>query len=250
MPRVHQISTHLHLNSQNIVKFCISKLETKCGGNCVTEFRTKENKEIQLKQRIGTETVQTVIPEMTLSHKVVDVDKLQLNKIFSSFDKLSFDKEVHCFIRSLANPDADEWFFEWNDSNNSMNLFSRSKGDSQDQLTFKLLSDYYDNNEIINNVMLRYMLQQANPGNTNDSSHTEMLTYLTNKVNAVYRGLTIFLTALGSYYNGYMHYSCGIKTSDSHAYQLLVGIHGEEKSVVLMQRRAEVLFYSSFSKLC
>ena len=190
-----------------------------------------------------------MISKTTFNHKVVDVDKLQLNKIFSSLDKLSSDNEVHCFIRSLANPDAHEWFFEWNHSESSMNLFSRSKSGSQNQLTVKL-SDYYDNNEIINNVMLRNMLQQANHEKANDSSHIEMLTCLTKNINAVYRGLTIFLTALGSWYNGYMHYSFGFKTSDSHGYQLLVGVHGEEKSVGLMKRRAEVLFYSSFSKLC
>ena len=92
------------------------------------------------------------------------------------------------------------------------------------------------------------MLLQVNYEKANDPSYNKMLTNLTHKINTFYRGITIYLTALGSWYDGYMYYPPNgfIKISDSHAYQLLVEIHGEEKSVVLMQRRAEVLFYSSF----
>ena len=107
------------------------------------------------------------------------------------------------------------------------------------------LSDYYDNNEFVNNIMLRHMLQLANHEQANDSSHSEMLTHLTYKVNAISRGLIIYLTALGSWDDGYMYYQPDIKISDSHAYQLLFGIHGEEKSVLLMKRRAEILSYNS-----
>ena len=104
---------------------------------------------------------------------------------------------------------------------------------------------FYDNNEFVNNIMLRHMLQLANHEQANDSSHSEMLTHLTYKVNAISRGLIIYLTALGSWDDGYMYYQPDIKISDSHAYQLLFGIHGEEKSVLLMERRAEILSYNS-----
>ena len=132
VPRVNQISALLHLNSQEIVNFCIGEMETRWGVNCFTEFQKHREQEIQQKDMQITEKVQTVI------HKVFDVEKIQLNKIFSSLDELTFNQKVHCFIRSPANSNANEWFFSYTSgekSTNSIEFFSRSKGASQDQRT-------------------------------------------------------------------------------------------------------------------
>ena len=90
----------------------------------------------------------------------------------------------------------------------------------------------------MNNTMLMNMLQLANYEKANHPSYKKMLTDLTIEVNFIFRGLTIYLVALGSWFDGYMYYPPGgvIKISDSHAYQFLVASYGEEKSVGLMQR--------------
>ena len=178
----------------------MNNMITEWGANCITEFRkhkeqdesTKQQKYIGITEKVKKvqklqQTVRIVI------HEKLDVDKLQLNKMFSSFNKLSFDEEVHCFIRQPANPNANEWYFSYassvlpvyagdQNSVNSIELYTRSKGVSQDQMTdrlayttnvFNLLSVYYENNEIINNIMLKNMLLQVNHEKANDPSYSQ-----------------------------------------------------------------------------
>ena len=106
--RVNQISNLLHQNSEEIVKFCVRKMEERLseqkipafivstgamvsriqpvadsdyfqGNDCLTDFQ-KENKEIRPIQKIRNN-------KETVTHRIIDVEKLHLNKFFSSFDE-------------------------------------------------------------------------------------------------------------------------------------------------------------------
>ena len=42
-----------------------------------------------------------------------EIDKTQMNKVFNGLDGMSHDQRLHCFIRSPANANGNEWFFEY-----------------------------------------------------------------------------------------------------------------------------------------
>ena len=90
-PRVNQISAVLHLNSQDIVKYCMNNMGKEWGANYITEFREHEEQDKFEKQEKNvkiTEKVQKLQQTVRIvSHRKLDVDKLQLNKMFSSFNK-------------------------------------------------------------------------------------------------------------------------------------------------------------------
>lgn len=111
----------------------------------------------------------------------------------------------------------------------------------------KLLTVYYSNTDHINTVMLRDMLALANFEKSGTPGYFQMLGELSAKINTIYRGINIYLTALCSWFDGFMYYPPNgfIKISDSHASQLLVEIHGREKSVEKMKVRCKVLTFLS-----
>ena len=57
----------------------------------------------------------------------------------------------------------------------------------------------FNNYEIINKVILRNMLQRANHEKTYDPCFKAMLTNLANGMNSLFRGLNLYLTAMGSW---------------------------------------------------
>ena len=111
----------------------------------------------------------------------------------------------------------------------------------------KLLNVYYSNTDVLNTVILKDMLALANFEKSGIPSYFQMLCELSAKVNTIYRGINIYLTALCSWFDGYMYYPPNgfIKISDSHAFQLLVETHGREKSFEKMKVRAKVLTFLS-----
>ena len=65
-----------------------------------------------------------------------------------------------------------------------------------------------------------------------------------------YLGLSIYITTLGSWSNGFMHYPpLGlIKVSDSHCFQLLVEVNGVKKAIELFKIRNNIVrFFSACS---
>ena len=58
----------------------------------------------------------------------------------------------------------------------------------------------------VNHVILRNMLQHVNHEKSSDSGYNKMLTKLTVRICAHYKQLTVYLTALGSWFEGYMYY--------------------------------------------
>ena len=111
----------------------------------------------------------------------------------------------------------------------------------------KLLTVYYSNTDVINTVILKDLLALANFEKSGIPSYFQMLCELSAKVNTIYRGINIYLTALCSWSGGFMYYPPGgfIKISDGHAFQLLVKTHGREKSFEKMKVRAKVLNFLS-----
>jgi len=215
----------------------------------VTKSQKAKNQETESRKSVEKN-------KQTKIHRIFEVEKMYLNKFVSSFDELNLDinKKLHCSVRTLANPEASEWFFSYISNGETMECFSRSKNVtdvvshvvSHDKmgnvshatlnLEDQLNSADFNNYEIMNNIMLQNMLELVNYEKANDPRYKEMLANLTYEFNSIFRGLTIYLTALGSWFDGYMYYPPGgvIKISDSHAYQFLVASYGEEKSVGLM----------------
>ena len=110
--RVKRISMLMYENSEAIVQFCIGKIEEKFDIKCIADSQKKEVQEIQ----------------QTKIHRILEVEKMYLNKFISSFDELSLDvnKKLHGSVKSLANPEASEWFFSYSNGE-TIELFSRSK---------------------------------------------------------------------------------------------------------------------------
>ena len=73
---------------------------------------------------------------------------------------------------------------------------------------------------------------------------------LVNSITDRYTGLSIYITTLGSWSNGFMHYPPFgmIKISDSHAFQLLVEMNGTEDATKLYNSRSKIVrFFSACS---
>ena len=111
----------------------------------------------------------------------------------------------------------------------------------------KFLTIHYSNTDLLNNIMLKDMLTLANFEKVGTPSYVQMLGELSAKVNTIYRGIHVYLNGLGSWYDGFIYYPPNgfIKISDSHAFQLLVEIHGPEKSVEHMKVRSKVVTFLS-----
>ena len=65
-----------------------------------------------------------------------------------------------------------------------------------------------------------------------------------------YLGLSIYITTLGSWTEGFMHYPPFglIKISDSHVFQLLVELNGIENAIKVFKTRSKIVrFYSGCS---
>ena len=74
----------------------------------------------------------------------------------------------------------------------------------------------------------------------------KLVNFLTDR----YLGLSIIITTLGSWSNGFMHYPpLGlIKISDSHSFQLLVEMNGVKKTIELFEMRSKIVrFFSACS---
>jgi len=55
-----------------------------------------------------------------------EIDKTQMNKVFKGLDGMCNDQRLHCFIRSPANSNGNEWFFAYTDTNFSLGSPSHS----------------------------------------------------------------------------------------------------------------------------
>ena len=196
-----------------------------------------------------------------------EIEKTQMNKVFKGLDGLSQDRRLHCFIKSPANADSNEWFFAYasTDNTKTLQLLARSgeiieshTGDhkhlslntdvtSNTTNVYNLLKVHYINQDLLNTTMLKDMLALANFEKSSIPSYFQMLGELSAKVSTIYRGISIYLTALCSWFDGFMYYppSGFIKISDSHAFQLLVEIYGREKSIEVMKVRSRVLTFLS-----
>ena len=141
--RTKVISDMLHFNSEAIVKFCSQKIEEKLGENCISESQIQmldaDNNEVECveeetKPEVASQEIQPLGAQEPFNEhnfslsftNLCEIDKTQMNKVFKGLDGLSHDKRLHCFIRSPANADGNEWFFAYTNSTKTVELFSRS----------------------------------------------------------------------------------------------------------------------------
>ena len=89
------------------------------------------------------------------------------------------------------------------------------------------------------------MILQSNPEFKEDLMNVEKTangTKIDNLVDTLYKkflGVIVFITTLSSWNNGFLYFPPygTFRISDSHAFQLLVELHGMEKSVKLFEAR-------------
>lgn len=218
IPRVNQISAKLFRYSKAIVEYCVSQMSLKRGGiDWLTEERCPESTNAQQKEYISLINNENPV----VMRQLVDIKKAQFFKLNLCLDNLSRQDEMHYFIRSPKNPEATEWMMgvvkDENSTGSILEFFARSDGKSQELTNrrnwqdytvnlFSFMLSYYANHYFVNNVILRNMLQHVNHEYCACAGYNEMLTNLSIKINAFYKGINVYLTALGSWFDGYMYY--------------------------------------------
>ena len=261
--RMNKIVELLHLDSELIVAFCMDRMKEKLrekgkvGESCLTGPKQLESK---LTKPANNEVAQIfdsqpsevqqfepdheclrVQPYSKLSQCLIEIDKSQLNNMYSSLSRLSYDEQVHCFIRNQPNPNGNEWAFSYTSKEipkKPIEFLSKSETVSMKldytKNIFSLLKVFYENHEIMNNTMLTKMLKQVSNfgmGN-NDLNFDLLLRNLAIQINTSYRGLMMFLTGLGSWSNGFMYsrYLCipdnpfTLYRINHHFNQVIIGI--------------------------